>query len=350
MWARFEAGELVLPGARRHRQIVDQPVVERAVVGEFERAERMRHPLDRVGLAVREIVGGVDAPGVAGARVARLEDPVEHRVAQVDVAGRHVDPGTQHAGALVELARPHPPQEIEVFLGRSVAKGAFPAGLGEGPPHRADVLGARIVDIGPAFAHQMLGPLVKPFEMIRREMQVLGPVIAEPADVGLDGVDELRLLLRRVGVVEAEMAAPAELPGDAEIEHDRLGVADMEIAVGLGREAGDHLRGSPGGDVVPHDAPDEIAGRLVLRLGDGHPAFRSHSPHFSPTDAPSPSCPDLFRASTPCGIALRAGNGRGGGGTWMPGTSPGMTAGARGWPENARPARHCPRPSAHGPP
>jgi len=41
--------------------------------------------------------------------------------------------------------------------------------------------------------------------------------------------------------------------------------------------------------------------------------------------APPSSCPDLFRASTSCGIAVRAGSGRGGGGTWMPGTSPGMT-------------------------
>ena len=38
---------------------------------------------------------------------------------------------------------------------------------------------------------------------------------------------------------------------------------------------------------------------------------------------------DLFRASTPCGIAVRAGRGRGGGGTWMPGTSRGMTTGGR---------------------
>ena len=37
------------------------------------------------------------------------------------------------------------------------------------------------------------------------------------------------------------------------------------------------------------------------------------------------SCPDLFRASTPRGIAVRAGGRRGGGGTRMPGTSPGMT-------------------------
>ena len=67
---KVEAGELVLPGARRHRQVVDQPVVERAVVGEFERAEGMRHPLDRVRLSVREVVGRVDAPRFAGPRMA----------------------------------------------------------------------------------------------------------------------------------------------------------------------------------------------------------------------------------------------------------------------------------------
>ena len=44
---------------------------------------------------------------------------------------------------------------------------------------------------------------------------------------------------------------------------------------------------------------------------------RAENPNRTPVDS--------FRASTPCGIAVRAGRGRGGGGTWMPGTSPGMT-------------------------
>ncbi len=61
-----------------------------------------------------------------------------------------------------------------------------------------------------------------------------------------------------------------------------------------------------------------------------------------------PSCPDLFRASTSCGMAVRAWSGRGGGGTWMPGTSPGMTT-RRGVPEDADTARPCPRPSARSP-
>ena len=80
----------------------------------------------------------------------------------------------------------------------------------------------------------------------------------------------------------------------------------------------------------------------------GTPASRVAVLGLAPP-SPTASCPDLFRASTPCGIAVRAGRGRGGGGTWMPGTSPGMTAGGRGWPEDARPARHRPRPWAHSP-
>ena len=64
-----EPRELVLARPRRHRQVLEEPVVERPVVLELERADRVRDALDRVGLAVREVVGRVDAPGVARALV-----------------------------------------------------------------------------------------------------------------------------------------------------------------------------------------------------------------------------------------------------------------------------------------
>ena len=69
--ADVQPGELVLLGTGRHRQILDQPVVQRPVVLEFQRADRVGDALDRVRLAVRKIVGRVDAPGVAGARMRR---------------------------------------------------------------------------------------------------------------------------------------------------------------------------------------------------------------------------------------------------------------------------------------
>ena len=242
-----------------------------------------------------------------------VEDAVEHRVAQVDVARFHVDPGAQHARPLVERARPHPTQEVEVFGGRAVAPGTFGSGFGQRPPHRADLVGARIVDIGLPFAHQMLGPFVEPLEMVGREVQVLAPVVAEPADVGLDGVDERGLFLDRIGVVEAEMAAPAELTGDPEIEHDRLGVADMEVAVGLGREAGDHLVGAPGRNVLADDGANEIARRLVaLRLGDRHGAERSGGTIWRrprSIEKTKAVTPDLFRGPRMSGETGARGSG-----------------------------------------
>ena len=67
-----EPRELVLPRMRRHRQVVEEPVVERPMILEFERADRMRDVLDRIRLAVREIVARIDVPRRAGARMGRV--------------------------------------------------------------------------------------------------------------------------------------------------------------------------------------------------------------------------------------------------------------------------------------
>ncbi len=91
------------------------------------------------------------------------------------------------------------------------------------------------------------------------------PVEAEPAHVALDGVDIFLLFLGRIGVVEAQVAAPAELLGDAEVEADRFGVADMEVAVGLGRKAGDDLADAAGVEVGLDDVADEIAAGFARR-------------------------------------------------------------------------------------
>ncbi len=55
--------------------------------------------------------------------------------------------------------------------------------------------------------------------------------------VSLDGVDILLLFLLRIGVVEAQVGLAAKLVRKAEINADGLGVADVQIAVGLRRKA-----------------------------------------------------------------------------------------------------------------
>ena len=254
--------ELVLPRPRGDRQVLDEPVVERPVIGEFERAEGVRDALDRIRLAVRKIVARIDVPGGAGARMRRVQDAVEHRVAHVDVAGRHVDLGPQHAHAVGEFAGAHAAEEVEVLLHAPVAERAVPAGLGQRAAVHADVVPALVVDIGFAGPDQVLGPFVELLEIVGGVVEVLAPVEAEPAHVGLDRVDIFLLLLGRVGVVEAQAAMPAEFLRDAEIQADRLGVADMEIAVRLGREARDHGLVAAGLEIGPDDVADKILPRL----------------------------------------------------------------------------------------
>ena len=149
---------------------------------------------------------------VAGARMLGMQDAVEHRIAQIDVARRHVDLGAQHARAVGELAGAHAAEQIEVLLDASGrGYGLFRPGSVSVPRIARISSGGLIVDIGLAGADQMLGPLVELLEIIRGVIEMRAPVEAEPAHVALDRVDIFLLFLGRVGVVEAQMAAPAEL-------------------------------------------------------------------------------------------------------------------------------------------
>ena len=133
----------------------------------------------------------------------------------------------------------------------------------------AHLLLREVVDVGLAGADEMLGPFIKLLEMIGGEVEMVAPIEAEPANVLLDALDELVLLLGRVGVVEAQVATAAELLGDAEVEAHRLGVTDMEVAVGLGGEARDDgvvaARAHIGADDVANEIPAAFAaGALSL--------------------------------------------------------------------------------------
>jgi hypothetical protein len=117
---QVEPGELDLlrvGGVRRPALVLDEPVVERAVVLELQRAERVGDALDRVALAVGPVVHRVDAPLVAGAVVRRVQDAVHHRVAHVHVGRGHVDLRPQHARAVGNSPARMRREQVEVLLG-----------------------------------------------------------------------------------------------------------------------------------------------------------------------------------------------------------------------------------------
>ena len=57
--------------------------------------------------------------------------------------------------------------------------------------------------------------------------------------VGHDRLDIFRFFLGRIGVVHADVANPAKLVRDPELQTDRFRVTDMEITVRLRRNARD---------------------------------------------------------------------------------------------------------------
>jgi hypothetical protein len=234
--AQIEPGEFVLVRLRRHRQLVEQPIIERPVILEFQRTDRMGDAFDRVGLAVGVIVTRIDRPLGSGARVAGVQDTIQHGVAQVDVAGGHVDPGAQHPGAVGKLAGFHAAEQIEVLLRRTIAERAVLAGFGQGAAPVANVGLGLVVDIGMAVANQGFRPVVEPVEIIRGVKQVASPVVTEPTHIGLNRIDVFLLFPDRIGVVEPQVTAPGKLLRDAEIERDRLGMTDMQVAVRLRRK------------------------------------------------------------------------------------------------------------------
>ena len=230
-----EACKLVLV-AGEDAQLLDKPVVERTVDVELKGADAVGDMLDRVALSVGVVVHGVDAPFVACAVVVGVQDAVHDGVAQLHVGVRHVYLGAQHLLAVGKLAVAHALKQIEVLLDAAVAPGAVLAGLGDGAAAEADLLLRLVVDVGQSLLDEDHGPLVELLEIVAGVVHS-GPFKAQPADILLDGVHILGVLLHGVRVVETEIGLSAIFLGEAEVKADRLGVADVQIAVGFWREA-----------------------------------------------------------------------------------------------------------------
>ena len=121
------------------------------MVFELEGAERMRNELQRVALAVGEVIHRVDAPLVARAVMFLVKNSVEDRVTHVEIGMRHVNLGPEHFFSVAELAIPHPLEKCEAFLGRAVAERAVGSRLLKIAATLANFIGVLIVDIGFTF-------------------------------------------------------------------------------------------------------------------------------------------------------------------------------------------------------
>ena len=184
--------------------------------------------------------------------------------------------------------------------------GEFLPGSVSVPRLIADFLLRLVVDIGVAGLDQALRPVVQALEIVRGVIEIGSPVIAEPVHVGLDGIDIFLLFLGRVGVVEAQMALAGKFLRDAEIKGNRLGMADVQVAVRLRRESGHDPAVLFGGEIGLHDVADEIAPCFCRCRFSGHPDSLRLSFLPQASRPPSPSepgdfCTHAFRKRLPRG-------------------------------------------------
>ena len=86
------------------------------------------------------------------------------------------------------------------------------------------------------------------------------PVKAQPAYVIKNGLDILLIFIDRVCVIKTHEAVPGEFLHQAKIQKNRLGVPDVEIAVGFRRKSSDDLWMLAGLEVFLDDIADEVSG------------------------------------------------------------------------------------------
>ena len=97
-----------------------------------------------------------------------------------------------------------------------------------------DLLSREVIDIGKPLLDQRDRKVVELVKVIRRIELAVAPAEAQPADVLLDGVDVLCILFRRIRIVKAQVAEAVVVLGQAEVQANRLGVTDVQVAFGSG--------------------------------------------------------------------------------------------------------------------
>ena len=103
---KVATGKLVLLG-REYPQLLYEPVIQRSVVYELQRAYAVCYLFNAIALPVREIVHRVDAPFVARAVVVFMLYAVHQRVAHQQVGVRHIYFSAQRFFAIFVLTIAH---------------------------------------------------------------------------------------------------------------------------------------------------------------------------------------------------------------------------------------------------
>ena len=129
---KIESRELNLTRMTTDTDVVEHPIIQRPMIFEFERTQRMRDPLDRIRDRVCVVVHRVDAPFIIGLVMNQtMAYTIQCWVTHVDVRRGHVDTRAQRTTTILKLAGTHTLEQIEALINRAFTVWAFSARLGQ---------------------------------------------------------------------------------------------------------------------------------------------------------------------------------------------------------------------------
>ena len=226
---------------------------------ELQRTERVRNALNRIRERMGKVIHRIDTPRIARPMMRHMGNTVDHGIAHDEIRRRHVDLGAQNACSVRKLTRTHTREEIQILLDRAPAARTFLARLGQRTAIGPDLLRREIIHIGKPLLNQLDCIFIQPLEIVRGIEPPIAPREAEPADVLLNGIHILDVLLRRVRIVKAQIAETIVILSNTEVKADGLCVSDVQIAVRLGRKPRmDPLRMSSRTQIFVDDISDKI--------------------------------------------------------------------------------------------
>ena len=146
----------------------------------------------------------------------------------------------QHVRAVGELARAHPPQQIEILGDAAVAIRARRAGLGQRAARRAHLVGRLAVDVREALARRTTRRIRRGRRSSPTRDSDACPSRSR-ASAPTSAIESSNSTSSFSGLVSSKRRwqRAAVFRGEAEIQDDRLRVTVMQVAVGLGRKARD---------------------------------------------------------------------------------------------------------------
>ena len=206
----------------------------------LQRTQTVSNALDCVLNRVRKVVHRVNAPLVARSVVVQAVNSVDNRVTHIKVARCKVNLRTQGHLAVLKFTVFHTLKQVKAFFNRAVSVRTLCRRLRIASV-LSDLLGSKLANVGKSLFNQLNCVLVHLLKILGRIVKSVVPVKAKPLDVLLDSVNILNVLFCWVGIVHTEVADSAELFSRAKVNADSLCVADMQIAVRLGRKASMNL-------------------------------------------------------------------------------------------------------------